>query len=187
MKKKIFSLICGFLTLTMLTGCTNNSITENNNDLNDEASNTKGNCTVVECIEKINPENTVEEINNIIGFEGELTDEKYNKYYWELAEDTGVEVSYYSGTKGTIRINYDRDSLANKKVDFSRYDELKPKISEGVTYQEFISYIGGVEGTTIEKSSYSTKYVWVDEDGSYLNGSFSNSSGKCTLASGMIR
>lgn len=187
MKKKIFSLISGFLILTILTGCNNNSTVENNNDSNKGTLNTKGNCIAVECIKKINPENTVEEINNIIGFEGKLTDEKYNKYYWELTDDTGVEVSYYSGTKGTIRIYYDRDSLANKKVDFSRYDELKPKINEGISYKDFIAYIGGVEGTIIEKSSYSTKYVWVDEDGSYLNGSFSSSSGNCTLASGMIK
>ena len=30
--------------------------------------------------EKLSPENTVEEMNAIIGSEGELVDEKYNKY-----------------------------------------------------------------------------------------------------------
>ena len=52
---------------------------------------------------------------------------------------------------------------------------------------DFISYIGNVEGTIIEKSSYSTKYVWVSTDGGYLNGTFSSSSGNCTFASGMIK
>ena len=72
-------------------------------------------------------------------------------------------------------------------MDFSRYNELQPKIKEGITYNDFISYIGNVQGTIIEKSSTSTKYTWVSKDGSYLNGSFSNNSGKCTFASGRIK
>lgn len=185
MKKKILSLICGVLILGTLTGCGNNTTTGTDTKNNNEK--TKGNCTAVECVKKIEPENTVEQINNIIGFDGELIDEKYQKYYWELSEDTGVEVTYYSSAKGTIKIDYDREALANKKVDFSRYNELKEKINDGITYNDFISYIGNVDGTIIEKSSYSTKYVWVSSDGGYLNGTFSNSTGKCTLASGMIK
>lgn len=191
MKKKFLGLLCGVLVLGTLTGCGNNDATTGNggsgNTSGGATSNTKGNCTAVECIKKITPENTVEEINNIIGFDGELTNEEYNIYYWELSEEEGVEVAYYSSAKGQISIDYDRDSLANSKVDFSRYSELKPKINEGISYNDFISYIGGVEGTVIEKSSYSTKYVWVSSDGSYLNGTFSSSSGQCTFASGMIK
>lgn len=183
MKKKICGLIIGLLLVVTLTGCGNNS----SSDSTGANKNTKGNCNAIECIKKIKPENTVEEINSIIGFDGELTDEKYNKYYWKLSEETGVEVTYYSGKTGTISIDFDRDSLANSKVDFSRYDELQPKIKEGISYNDFISYIGNVEGTVIEKSSISTKYVWVSSDGSYLNGSFSNSSGKCTFATGRIK
>ena len=99
---------------------------------------------------------------------------------------SGYDRKYNRLTK-EVTIDYDRDSLANSKVNFSRYSELKPKINEGISYNDFISYIGGVEGTVIEKSSYSTKYVWVSSDGSYLNGTFSSSSGKCTFASGMIK
>ena len=51
------------------------------------STNTKGNCTAVECIKKINPEHTVEQINNIIGFEGELLDEKYQKYRAENVQN----------------------------------------------------------------------------------------------------
>ena len=86
-----------------------------------------------------------------------------------------------------ISIDYDRETLSNNKVDFSKYSELQPKIKEGITYNDFISYIGNIEGTIIEKSSYSTKYVWVSSDCSYLNGTFSSSSGNCTFASGMIK
>lgn len=193
MKKKLLGLLCGVLVLGTLTGCgSNNSTIGNGSGVSNGGSsttNTKGNCTAVECIKKINPEHTVEQVNDIIGFDGELLDEKYQKYYWELSEETGVEVTYYSSSKGKISIDYDRDSLANSKVDFSRYSELKSKIkgTDGITYDDFITYIGNVQGTLIEKSSYSTKYVWVATDGSYLSGSFSSSSRKCTFASGMIK
>ena len=39
----------------------------------------------------------------------------------------------------------------------------------------------------IEKSSSSTKYVWVGSNDSYLTASFSSSTGKCTVASGYIK
>lgn len=184
MKKRIYGLIVALLLVVTLTGCGNNSSNGSEVGAN---KNTKGNCNAIECIKKIKPENTVEEINSIIGFDGELTDEKYNKYYWELSENTGVEVTYYSGKTGNISIDFDRDSLANNKVDFSRYNELQPKIKEGISYNDFIAYIGNVEGTVIEKSSSSTKYVWVSSDGSYLNGTFSNRTNNCTFASGMIK
>lgn len=184
MKKKVLGLIVGVLVVGTLTGCGkgNESTLDNGTKLE-----SKGKCVATECIKQIKIENTVEEINDIIGFDGELTDEKYNKYYWELSEDTGIEVTYYSSNKGTIEVDIDRDLLANKNVSFSRYDELQPKIKEGITYDEFKTYVGNVDGTLIEKSSISNKYVWVAKDGSYLNGTFSNSSGKCTFASGMVK
>ena len=117
---------------------------------------------------------------------GNLTDEQYNIYYWELTEETGISVTYYSGTKGNIKVDIDKKLLKNSKVDFSKYEELRTKINDGITYEEFVTYVGGVEGTLVEKGSITNKYIWVDEDDSYLNASFSSSSNKCTFISGMI-
>ena len=114
-------------------------------------------------------------------------DEKYNIYYWEISEDEGIKVAYYGGNKGTITADFDRDTLANSKVNFSRYSELQPRIKEGISYNDFKSYIGNVDGTITEKSSISTKYTWVSSDGSYLTASFSNSSNQCTFASGRVK
>lgn len=182
MVKKIIGIILVVLLGTM-TGCTNS----NNNNENNTTATTKGNCTATECIKQITIDNTVEEINKIIGINGELIDENYNKYYWKLSENSGIEVTYYSGKKGTIKIDIDKSTLANNNVEFSKYEELQTKVKEGISYNTFISYVGNVEGTIIEKSSATTKYIWVAKDGSYLNGSFSNSSGKCTFISGMIK
>lgn len=179
MKRKILLFI---ITCFIFQGC---AVNEKNNQ--NVLENTKGNCGVMDCINQIEPDNTVSEINSIIGFNGELIDEKYNKYYWELSDDTGIEVSYYSGSKGTIAVDVQKDLLKNNNVNFSRYDELKSEINGGITYDEFISYIGNEKGEIIEKSSLSTKYMWVDKDGNYLKASFSNSTNKCTVVTGMIK
>ena len=55
MKKKILSMLCGILVLGALTGCgNNNSTTGNAGDASggSTSTNTKGNCTAVECIKK---------------------------------------------------------------------------------------------------------------------------------------
>lgn len=183
MKNKLFNLIFIIFTFIILTGCGNDVVPED--DKQEQKPMIKGNCTAVECIKKINLENTLNEINNIIGFEGTLIED--NIYYWELSENTGVKVAYDFNGISTIGIDYVKKDLANDKVDFSRYSELKPKVSEGINYNDLISYIGGVEGTIIEKSSSSTRYIWVSPDGSYFSATFSNLSGKCTFATVYIK
>ena len=181
MKRFLYSFLLCLIVSILLTGCG-----LNNNKLNVTTNDSKSSCEVIDCINQIKVENTVDEIKNIIGFDGELTDEKYNKYYWKLSEDEGVEVTYYSSDKGTIKIYFDKNSVANKNVDFSKYQEIKSLLDNGtsLTYNEFVSKVGGIEGTLIEKSAYSKKYIWVNLDGGYLNASFSETSGKCTIVTG---
>ena len=176
--KIIFIVLFGIL----ISGCSLKSKSSNN--LNKIETN--GKCSVLECINLISVDDTVEEINDITGIKGVLTDEQYNIYYWGLTEETGIYVTYYSGTKGNIKIDIDKELLKNSKVDFAKYEELRTKINEGITYEEFVTYVGGVEGVLIEKGSITNKYIWVDDDGSYLNASFSTGSNKCTFVSGMM-
>lgn len=186
MKNKLKIFITVFAIIFIVTGC---GIGNNNSGSNEQSnSNAKinGNCHALDCIKQIEIENTVDEINKIIGFDGVLQDEKYNIYYWEISETEGIKAAYYSSKTATITADYDRNTLANNKVDFSRYDELQTKIKEGISYNDFISYIGNVQGTIVEKSSITTKYVWEDSNGSYLQGSFSNSSNQCTFVSGRV-
>ena len=177
MKKIIF----GLLIVLTLNGC---AIVDNDN-YNDDIRNSLGNCDVFECIELIDSSNTVEEINEIIGIKGELIDEKYNIYYWELSKNTGIEVAYYSSDNGTISCDYEYEMLKNEDVTFTAFEELQEKVRDGIYYDDFIKYIGNVEGTITEKNSYSTKYTWVSKDGKYLTGTF-NSSGKCTFIIGRV-
>ena len=55
--------------------------------------------------------------------------------------------------------------LKNKKVTLDNLSDIKARINDGISYDEFKKAVGGVDGTLIEVSSWN-KYVWVAEDGS---------------------
>ena len=186
MKKKI---LIGLLSLVMiftLTGCLPKKAANTVNNATPKKQ-IKGNCEALECIKKLKPENSVEEINKVIGFEGKLTDEKYNIYTWEIAEDEKITASYYSSKTATIEASYDRDELKNDKVDFSKYDEIQKAIKSGdsLTYDEFCDKVNS-KGVLYKITTTGNGYVWVNKNGEYLTGSFSTSSNKCTFVMGRI-
>lgn len=184
MKKILWCLGCITLMFTVVTGCMEQK-KETIPKKEEKKEEVKGNCKVSECINLIDIKNTVDEINQIIGFSGELKQEGSNKYYWKFSDTTGIEASI-SSSGGTITATIDRNTIANKKVDFSRYSEIKSLMDSGVslTYDEFVEKVGGVQGTLVSKSSLSKRYTWVNSKGGYLNASFSEKTGKCTLVMG---
>ena len=185
MKKK---LLVGFLSLVLLftaTGCLpKKTVTQGQKIIKKDI---KGNCAPLECIKKLKPENSVEDINKVIGFEGELTDEKYNIYTWKFTDTEKLTATYYSSDKATIEASYDKDELKNNKIDFSKYDEIQSALKSGssLTYDEFCKKVNG-NGVLYYISSYNNKYVWVNKNGEYLTGSFSTSTNKCTFVVGRI-
>lgn len=179
--------ICLMFTLSGCGSDKNSEKDENTNASSSEVKNENQDAKVFEYIEKIESTNTVEEINSIIGSEGELVDEKLNKYTWKISENTSLTATYYSGTNATISISCKDDLMKNSNVDFSKYSEIKAALNaSSLTYDEFIEKLGNVQGHMVEKSSTSRAYKWVGEDGRYLKATFSNSSNKCTFVSGRI-
>ena len=173
------------LIVTTLSGCSLEQKLEEQikNVVTNEEEKTKQNDLVAfEYIEKIKPEFTVEEINKVIGSEGELTDEKYNKYTWKITDNVEITATYYSSKTATIKIEIDKKLLKDSKADLSCAQEIKSKINskDGIKYDEFVNKIG-TNGYLIEKSSSSVKYIWVDNNVGYIEGSFSSSSKKCTF------
>lgn len=198
MQNKIFSKF-GLLVLILclvfvLSGCgakkdSSDNDSESNNESSSQESNSsaKEDLKVFDYMDKIEPENTVEEINAIVGSEGELVDEQYNKYSWKITEDTTLTATYYSSKTATITIAIDDDLLEDDNTDLSSASDLKSEINSenGITYDDFVSKFG-TDGYIVEKSSLSTSYRWVNSDGGYIKASFSKSSGKCTFFSGMV-
>lgn len=198
MKNKIFSkfslLVLILCLVFALSGCgakedSSDKGSDNNNESSSQEANnsTKDDLKVFDYIDKIEPENTVEEINAIVGFDGELTDEKYNKYSWKITEDTTLTATYYSSKTATISIDIDDDLLKDNKTDLSNSSDLKSEINSanGLKYDDFVSKFG-TNGYMVEKSSSSTAYRWVNSKGGYIKANFSKSSGKCTFFSGLV-
>lgn len=188
MKKKIvFAILCSVLVLGVATGCGSKS--SNDDKTNESTQNaTKGNCTVFECMKQVESDITVEEINQIIGVEGELSkdEESYTVYTWELTEDTSITAQYSKSTKkATISANYP-NKIITEKADFSRYDEIAAalKTKDSLTYEQFVEIVGGVEGVLVQKTAYSLSYKWINAEGGYLSGYFNPTTGKCTMATG---
>lgn len=194
MKKTISKI--GLLALILclvfsLSGCGS----KDNDSNKDSKSNSSENSTesskedlkVFEYMDKIKPENTVEEINSIIGSDGELVDEKYNKYTWKITDDTTLTATYYSAKTATITIDIDDDLLKDDKTDLSDSSNLKSEINSanGVKYEDMVSKFG-TNGYIIEKRSSGTSYKWVNKDGGYIKANFSNDSGKCTSFFGRV-
>ena len=178
MSRKISIIIIVILTTFLLTSCNSNN----------KENSKKTNCKIFNCINKITPENTIDEINEIIGFKGELTDEKYKIYNWQLNDKESIQVAYYSSDKSQIKIKYDKNDLKDKKVDFSNYEKIKEDLKKGVkiTYKDLTKNFK-TKGTLTAKSSISKKYTWVSENGSYLTATISNNNDRCISLTGKIK
>ena len=186
MRKRILSVILAGILIVGLTGCGNQKTTDsktNDKTKNETVQKSKGNCDVFECIKKLSSDTTYEKVNEIIGFEGKLVDQSkegavstYKKYEWELTDVTAQ-----------ISSEFPNEMIKNDKVDFSKVDKLKEKInsSDGLTYEEFVEIVGGVEGTLYNVTTFSNKYTWVNSEGKSLNATF-NSNGKCTIFNGIV-
>lgn len=194
MKKTISKI--GLLALILclvfsLSGCGSKDNDSNKDSKNNSSENStessKEDLKVFEYMDKIKPENTVEEINSIIGSDDELVDEKYNKYTWKITDDTTLTATYYSAKTATITIDIDDDLLKDDKTDLSDSSNLKSEINSanGVKYEDMVSKFG-TNGYMVEKRSSGTSYMWVNKDGGYIKANFSNGSGKCTSFFGRV-
>ena len=72
-------------------------------------------------------------------------------------------------------------------MDFSKHKELQTKVKTGITYEQFKTYVGNVDGVVVGKSSTTTKYMWVSKNGGYIKGTFSNTTNMCTFITGMVK
>ena len=173
MKKILIGLMC-LLTLMCSVGCTSDkkSVTTNKN-VSTKTENTKkevkSKCSYYECLTKMSLDNTLEDLNEIVGFEAtkleNTTSSNFDKYEYDFGNDKKITVSFYNDKVSTIKLEYDKKDLKNKKVTLENLSDVKARINDGISYEEFKKSVGNVDGTLIEVSSWN-KYVWVAEDGS---------------------
>ena len=196
--KNIFKLTTITLSLVMVlflvTGCdlTKTKTKENNTKTEEKdtkKSTSKGKCEVLNCIKKLSSDSSLEDINKVIGFEGEVYQEGngWTTYKWELNDTDTVEATIFSSST-TVKISFDDDLIKNKKVDFSKYSEIKSALNnrENVSYDQMKEKFGGVDGTLTEVSSSGYKYRWVNSEGGYLTANFNLEKTKCSMVMGRI-
>lgn len=178
MKKNIYNILLILILSFFIVGC----------DSKEEILNKNANCKLFDCINKIEPENTVDEINDIVGFKGENTDKKYKIYNWKISDTESIQVAYYSSEKSQIKLKYNKKDLINTKVNFSKYEKLKEDLKKGVkiTYSDLTKLFKS-NGTLTGKSSMTKKYTWVSKNGSYLTATIDNTNERCTNLSGKVK
>jgi len=175
-KKSILGVFIIICTVCLVTGCSK----ENNQPSEKKQEEVKGKCTVTECIKQIESTATKEEINEIIGFEGE-TSEFSGETTWKL--DSKNWITLKPGTDSQIlQATIDKESLKDDKVTLPAQKELQELLNNGITYEELVEKIGA-EGTMNSKTKGSVGYIWADKNGQRLGATINNESGKCTVAS----
>ena len=153
-----------------------------------------GKCKFYECLEKLTGDSTEEEVEAVIGFEPKTetnTTSKTEKHTWTFDDKHTIvmNVSTYSSKKSTISIKLDKyedDDIEQKGVVFDKVQEIKSNLNkgDGVDYDEFKEYMGGVDGVLIEVGT-NKKYEWRSTDSKgYMTGTF-NDDGRCTFMNGM--
>lgn len=152
----------------------------------------KGKCKFYECLTNVNADSTVSEVTTAFGFEPtkETKDgASFDTYTWTFDDDHTIEMTVSQSTGSTITIklgDYNDEEIEKSGVTFANVQTIKSNLNvgDGVSYEKFKEYMGGVDGTLIEVGSWN-KYEWrsTTEKG-YISGSFS-SDGKCMFMSGM--
>lgn len=178
---KIKKLLCAMmigLSLVCFTGCQEQE--QKQEEKEEEI--VKGNCDVKECIKLLNATDSIEKMNEVIGFEAEKDGEDYK---WQITKKTSLTAKK-SGDNYILQTTMIKEELASEEVDFGVYSELKELLDKGTsfTYEEAVKKLNGVEGVLSSKTSTSESYMWVDKHNRVFRATFSNTiNKKCSIMS----
>lgn len=180
MKKLLNILLISVLILGVSTGCeSKKEEIPKNKEVEEKV---LGKCEVEECMKLIEPEMKLEEVNEIIGFEGEKK-EGSETYTWQLSTKTKIEVEYKDNL-GTIKATMDKENIANDNLKLSTFYDISNNIKkETYTYEEMVEKFEGIEGHLETKAPTFKMYKWV-KDNTTFRATFSDSiKGKCSIVS----
>ncbi len=177
LKQFIISLVAFLCAIGFATGCSMNQTEEKTKE-----EEVKGNCTITECMKQIKASNTIEEINEIIGFESTTDAMIGSDPIWKFDSKNWITFKTY-GEDVTIQATIDKETIKDENVTLPTKTELQELLNkDSFTYEEFVEKVGA-EGTLESISASSISYVWADQTGQRLGATFNNKSKKCTVAS----
>lgn len=180
----IAAIVIAALAATGLILLNSESDQKKTEDTMNETEEIAANCDVLECVKKIEVTTPIEEVTKIIGVEPEK-DEYQDRYSWKLSKKESISMTKYGSENYILQATIDKERIANDQVDFSIFTELKKLLENGTsfTYEELVEKLGGIEGTLDGKTISSDSYIWVDKNGQTLGATFSDDTGKCSIAS----
>lgn len=174
----IFIVVMGILGFLALEEKESNKDVVSNSSVSTE---TKGNYNVIESMKHIEVTNTEEEINNILGFECEKS-EFSGDCTWKLDSKNWITLKK-TGDSSILQATIDKETIKNENVTLPSRSDLQALLNKGLTYEELVTKLGGVEGILSSKTSSSKGYIWVDKHNQTLGATINNETGKCTVAS----
>jgi len=156
-------------------GCSgggDNAASNNGSNANDKA--------YLDLINKIEVGDSLDKINEIIGFEGEVRSDNAS-YSWEIGNG-GFSAIFREGETSeaiSVKVLYENEDVVNSKVKIKDLDTLKAKVNDGIHYDDFKEFLGGVDGVLVEKGPVTKGYVWRSPNGSVVTAGFKLSNNIC--------
>jgi hypothetical protein len=141
----------------------------------------------------VTKDSTAQEVETAFGFapEVETEDDGDKKYTWTFDDKHSITMNTidFAGKTSTVNIrlnDYVKEELEQDGVIFDNVSEIKANLNkgDGVSYEQFKEYMGGVDGILTEVGSWN-KYEWRSTSAEgYMSGSFGES-GKCMFMGGL--
>lgn len=183
MKNKKIIIVCVIILIGIVGTMVLKPKKDNQNTKINETkvTNIKGNYDIIEAMKHIEATNTAEEINRILGFECKKSIVNDDDFKWEF-DDRNYIILKNAADIPVIEAKIYKKTIKNENIQFPTNDELKEIIKNGITYNELVTKLGGVEGTLSGKSKLSIDYIWVDKNYQSLNATFNKESLKCSVA-----
>lgn len=166
--------------------------------IDNTTSNDNGSFNVFDKIKLLdfNTVTTYDQVVSLFGIPG-VKDETttLNKYKWVQDDKTSIDITFYVSTSdpkynkiNNVSIEYDRDILRNPNVNLSSAVDVVNKVkSQTPVYYSEIANSFGTEGTLVELSSISRKYIWVNENGGYVIATFNQETAQCTYIFAIVK
>jgi len=184
MKKNTFILLALLLIICITAvGCSgggDNAAAGNGAGANDKA--------YLDLIHKIDVGDSLDKINEVIGFEGEGKSDNAT-YTWTIGNG-GFSAIFKEGDTTeaiSVKVLYEYDDVVNNKVKIKDLETLKEKVRDGISYDDFKDYLGGVDGVLVDKGPVTNSYVWRSSNGSVVSAGFKLNNNICNSFVGTER
>ena len=111
LKKVLSSSMIFVCSLFLVTGCTEEKVEEKKEEVTAK-------CSIAECMKKIEATNTVEEINDIIGFESTTDAMIGSDSIWKFDSKNWISFKTSGNDNITIQATIDKENLKDDKIKF---------------------------------------------------------------------